>query len=119
MSAEKEYWYRMEDRSYSVANEWGEHDYSYSEVQLIKFEVIRHTPKGVWIKQIFTTRWVSKDAHKRFACDTIEGALVSFIARKNKQAAIYESKAKLAREMKEQAIRKYGNVPAQPMSLVK
>lgn len=112
MVEEKEHWYRMEDRAYSVSSGWGDDTY-YTDyrVELRKFEVIRHTSKGVWLRVGFFSgeRWVNASARKRFACSTIEEALASFVARKDKQARIYENRAQIARLMKDQAIRRYGS----------
>jgi hypothetical protein len=103
-----ERWYRIDDRLYSVANEWGEHDYSYQDVHLTEFPVVRHTPRGVWVDTGFGyLRWVSHGARKRFACPTIEAALESFVARKDKQAAIYDARANWAREAKAKALGKW------------
>lgn len=44
------------------------------------------------------TRFVLLESRKRFACPTKEEALESFIARKEKQISIYNSKLKRAKE---------------------
>lgn len=43
------FWYRCEVKHYSVADEWGDHAYSSSEVVWTKYAVIAETPKGVWL----------------------------------------------------------------------
>jgi intein/homing endonuclease len=80
----EEYWYRYEDRYYYKP-----------EVSLVKFGVLKHTPCGVWVKRTdvfdlhgYRKRWVSKSSRKRYAYPTKEEALVSFIARKNRQLRI-------------------------------
>ena len=101
-----EYWYRVEDRSYSIADEWGDHCYTRTEIQVHRFEVIKHTPKGVWLNLLFgDRRFVLASANKRFACPTVEEAVASFIARRTRQAQIYEARAKQARSLIERAKR--------------
>lgn len=62
-------------------------------VRLRKYEVIRATPKGVWLD---IGRFVRLDARKRFACPTVAEAAESFRARKERQRAIYEARANRA-----------------------
>lgn len=101
-------WYRIEDRRYSVADEWGDHSYTRTEVVLLKFNVASYTPKGVWLRQFFAKRWVRYDAHRRFACPTVALALESYLARKRKQAAIYQARADNARRNAELALQQFG-----------
>lgn len=89
-------WYRYEDRKFSVANEWGEHDYTRVDIQLFKFPVEKRTPKGAWLRVFFSRRWVSLHATKRFACPTLEEAAVSFVARKTRQRNIHQARADAA-----------------------
>lgn len=93
-----EMWYRFEDRRYSIADDYGDHAYSRLEVELHKYWVHHHTPKGVWLGLFRGSkhRFVLKGATRRFACPTIELAKESFIARKRKQAAIYHARANQA-----------------------
>jgi hypothetical protein len=66
--------------------------------------VVRETPKGVWLAvcpPFSDKRFVRTDARRRFACPTVEEAKASFIARKNRQASIYQTR----RERAEEAIR--------------
>jgi hypothetical protein len=58
---------------------------------LHRYQILKRTPKGVWIK----TGWTDKDrkyvrltARKRYASPTKEEAWESFIARKTRQASI-------------------------------
>lgn len=75
-----EHWYRFEDRP-------GDPPYIY----LSKFKVVKHTPKGVWVEfGFYKDKFIRKDAHKHFACATIEEAKKSFIARKSRQLCILE-----------------------------
>lgn len=98
-------WFRLKDQGYSIPDEWGNHAYTRYEVEVHKYKVVKITPCGVKVCRIVGS-WVSSKeqfiratATKRFACPTMEEAKVSFIARKDKQAKIHESKAITAREM--------------------
>lgn len=93
-----EHWYRYEDRLYSR----GEGEPSELRVTLRMYEVIKTTPKGVWLMSFGPNRFVLKDARKRFACPTIEEAKASFIARKKRQISIYTARVHQA----EHAVRK-------------
>jgi hypothetical protein len=94
-------WYRYEDVSYAHLSfdvNGGESYYSTLRVELRKFDVVRRTPKGVWLAVGFTDkRWVSTTARKRFACPTVEEARESFRARKQRQMKIHEARADRAR----------------------
>src|SRR5689334_1803181 len=57
-------------------------------VWLQKYQVTKQTPKGVWIDIYGTERFILKNARKHYACETIELAKESFIARKNRQIRI-------------------------------
>ena len=88
-------WYRYED--YLSADDWG----SYVNVRLRTFEVIKETPKGVWLRLYeFTNmkRFVRNDSRKKFACPTREQALESFLARKTKQAKILKAQLRRVEE---------------------
>jgi len=101
-----EIWYRYEDYCTAPPVDEFENRIGESEVhiRLRTFEVVKHTPKGVWLIETIGTwkcepeRFVLKDSHKRFACPTIELALESFEARKLKQARIYRARIKVAEE---------------------
>jgi len=63
-------------------------------IELQTFDVIRHTPKGVWILDWNYTwdphyeRWIGHEHNKRYACETKELAMESFLARKRRQIHI-------------------------------
>lgn len=112
-STESEWFYRYEDRDYSVANEDGDHDHTCYSVGLVKYPVLRRTPKGAWIAIDYfwsrlpsewkfenfkpeSRRFVNLTCHKKFALPTIELALASYIARKERQARIYRARAQRA-----------------------
>ena len=103
-----EFWYRYEDKLYaSAVDEFGD---SLGEphlcVELLKFVVHHHTPKGVWLERHWggdydprdvgfwrsRQRFVLNDAYKKYAHPTLEEAKISFIARKNKQIRIYNKR---------------------------
>lgn len=56
--------------------------------------VLRRTPKGVWINDYGTERFVLNDAKKQFACPTEEEAKTSFLARKNRQLGILRAQVR-------------------------
>lgn len=94
---EQEVWYRFEDHTYSVVVDAEREELRTSaEITLIRFPVLRKTPMGVWLNIGFIDehkRFVLTKARKRFACPTIEEAKESFIARKQFQVRIYQSRA--------------------------
>lgn len=101
-------WYRIEDRRYSVADPWtGEHSHTDHQVELLEFTVKSYTPQGVWLNVFFSARWVKTGATKRFACPTIAEALESFVARKRRQARIYQARADAARYVEQLAIKRF------------
>lgn len=89
--------YRFEDRLCSVADEDGEHAYSRTEITLYKFEILRHTKCGMWIRDYGgAKRFINQTCTKQYAHEKVEDALQSFIARKEKQASIYRARADTA-----------------------
>jgi hypothetical protein len=90
-----ETWYRYEDIVYASIYDDGP---GRLVVELREYEVLRHTPKGVWLTMGFgDKRFVLRGAHKRFACPTKLEARESFIARKRRQIRIHEAQAARAR----------------------
>lgn len=91
--------YRFIDNLYS--NGCDEDGYSYGsfvKVYLHEYYVLKHTPKGFWIDNYGTKRFVLNGARKKFAHLNIHDAKASFIARKQRQYKIYS--AKIQRVMK-------------------
>ncbi len=77
-------WYRYTDSrvcgvGYDGDVEWGN---SQCKIYLQELEVLKETPKGAWLNNHGTRRFVLRTAHKRFACPTKEEAKESFLARK-------------------------------------
>jgi hypothetical protein len=90
---EKAYWYRVESRSVSDIDWEGEPAGSHMEISLCKLEVLKNTPKGVWLKQFMRDKkFVLREAHKRFACPTIAEAFESFRARRARQIRIFNTR---------------------------
>ena len=62
------------------------------ELRIIKFDVVRATKTGVWIQPYSWDdshkKFVRLTANKQYACETIELAIDSFIARKKRQISI-------------------------------
>lgn len=56
--------------------------------RLEEWTVVRETPKTYLVEHWGLRRRVLKGAHKQFACPTKEAALVSYQARKERQARI-------------------------------
>lgn len=73
-------------------------------VQLYAFSIKKLTPRG-WVIRTrgFSNtrdwRFVSRHTRKQFALPSLREAAASFIARKERQASIYEAKAQLARDL--------------------
>ena len=113
--------YRFEDRRYSVSDEYGDHAYTSYRVVLLVFPIIKRTRCGMWIglnSSYYPTqpypyrdpvlhdviahhigkRFVNLEANKKFALPTIQAAAESYIARKSREVAIYESRIRRARK---------------------
>jgi hypothetical protein len=99
--------YRYEERYWAPpVDEFGNVCGSVSStIVLVEFEVLKVTAKGVWIvrapvRTLFgiirfgaDKRFVNLGARKRYALPTEAEALESFVARKERQASILESRA--------------------------
>lgn len=105
--------YRFTECTYASLDpykyEWGnDDDYDFvTHVELQAF-VAKKTPCGWSIEADNSNRrrFISESARKKFALPTIEDALQSYVARKKKQASIYEARAKKARWCINQALGK-------------
>jgi len=89
-----EYLYRYEDATYSGGfDEYGDYipGSSILKVELREYGIIKRTPKGAWIDYYGDKKFVLLTARKKFACNTIEEAKESFVARKNRQLQILEA----------------------------
>jgi hypothetical protein len=97
---DEEVWYRYEDVQY--ASSLDEFDNPQGDgrvaVDLRRFRVLRHTPKGTWIDAYGEPRFVLRNATKHYACPTEEEAKASFVARKNAQIRIYNARIHRAQQ---------------------
>lgn len=104
------FWYRAEIRHYSVADEWGDHSHTTTQIEWTKFCVIRETPKGVQLKMVpwsetWPDKWLGSSAEpwcfvlgtatKQYALPTKELALED--CRQRKLAHVRGCKARLKR----------------------
>ena len=101
---EREPYYRYYDVRYGSDDELYGSSTRVS-VELLEFEVDKHTPRGVWIVSRFggDRRWVGHDARKKYAHPTKELALKSFLARKKSQIKIYRTRLTHAEHAKASA----------------
>lgn len=77
-------WYRAEIRHYSIADEWGDHSYTSTEVHWSTYSVIRTTPKGVIVWDYGSERFIRGNGTKQLALPTKELALEDCIKRKER-----------------------------------
>ena len=61
-------------------------------VHIHRYPIIKRTPCGMWIDVYGDKKFVLLTATKQFACESIELAKQSFVARKKRQLAIYQAK---------------------------
>jgi hypothetical protein len=103
MTDETTYWYRFEEVRYAAPlDEFGYPTGSGRTVlYLRKLKVVRETPKGVQLAGLNYSaehpRFVRRDSRKRFACPTVDEAVQSYRARKEKQINIYKVRISSAR----------------------
>lgn len=91
-------WWRAEIRHYSVADEWGDHLYTSTEVIWTSFKVVRTTPKGVWVSAWGYDQFILGKAAKALAMPTRELAIQDCIARKERHVKGCEDRLKQARD---------------------
>lgn len=92
--------WRVDDKYYSICIDPDADRYGSSgpHIEAHWHIITKRTPKGAWIGDKF----VRLTAVKKYACETLDEALTSFIARKARQHQIHQTtanKAKLALEM--------------------
>jgi hypothetical protein len=98
-------WFRVSDTKYSRGVDQFDNPLPgcISKMVVMEYPVVRYTPKGAWLWVNDRERFVRLDARKRFACPTLREALVSFIARKQRQVGIYRANIEHCREVTLQA----------------
>lgn len=91
---EGEYFYRYYNQNCSNGVDQFDNPYPGHTVTIgvLRFPVIRYTPKGVWLETFNGNRFVLLTAYKKFACPTKEEALQSFISRKNREYTLYRNR---------------------------
>lgn len=57
-----------------------------------EYDIIKTTPKGIWIHDFPSKRWVSNKSKKRFAYPTKEEAITNYILRTKKYKQILSSR---------------------------
>lgn len=82
--------YRYEDLHYA--------DCLNVQVILREFLITKTTPRGAWVDNCGTPRFVLSGAYKRFACPTKKEAIDSFIARKKRQVRILMAQREIAQK---------------------
>jgi hypothetical protein len=96
----EEYWYRYEDHMCAGSpDQFDNYGPSTVHVTLRKFKVLKHTKTGVQLDIYYgERRFTKRNAFRRWACPTIDEALESFIARKERQIFIYRNKINNAQD---------------------
>lgn len=80
-----DFWWRCDVRHYSVADEWGDHLYTATDISWTKYLIVRTTPKGVWLRGYLTREhFVRSKGKKQLALPTKELAIADAIARKER-----------------------------------
>ena len=91
--------YRYESFRYGYTDEFDRPRGSSVEVELRIFHVVKRTPKGFWIDLGFgSRRFVRSQGTKRYAHETPELAMQSFIARKRRQLQILHAQIEHAEQ---------------------
>jgi hypothetical protein len=85
------------NQGHGFVTEFGEYESTGHSVKIClhKLQVEKETPKGY---RLTDGTWVSKDARKRYAYETIELAKESFIARKTRQIKLLSNQLKDAEQ---------------------
>lgn len=99
-------WWRIDDCSYATFDEWGDSYSTGPRIEAHAFEVVRETPKGVWLRRgwLFATeQWVGVNWKRRFAAPTVEEAFKDYIARRERQRAICQAQADRAERLRDKA----------------
>ena len=108
-----EVWWRIDDCSYANVDEWGDVVGSNLQIEAHAFEVVRQTPKGVWLRRgwLFATEQrVGVNWKRRFAAPTVEEAFKDYIARRERQRQICQAQADRAATLRDEATRMLGEL---------
>jgi hypothetical protein len=94
-------WYRYrEQQQHADFDEWGDVcSGTRLELACDKYRVKSITKRGVWLTTTYPSDFKKLVVHswvKKYACPTVEEALVSFLARKKRQHGIYTKRAATA-----------------------
>lgn len=109
----EKYWYRIESGRRSDGVDMFDNPLGSSvQVYINKYEVLKETPKGVWLKlgMFSGKRFVLHSSKKRFACPTLAEALESFEARKTRHIRFLQARMDDAREALHKAERKVAHL---------
>ena len=106
-------WWRADDRRYANYDPLAEFEQpsgSHLVIELTPFELVRHTPKGVWVRGWFGQEsFVLGKAIRQLCVPTKELALRDLIARKEKHAKMAQIRADIAKSHLEAAHRALNN----------
>jgi hypothetical protein len=93
-----EFYYRYEDVQYAAPLDEFDNPQGPGRlaVELREYQVVKRTPKGVWLSLYGDRRFVLNSATRRFACPTKAEAQESFLARKKRQISIHQGSIKRA-----------------------
>ena len=91
-----EYLYRAKEHTralggIAVHGDWEFSGFYETEIQVHKYEIIKRTPKGVWIYCLFDKKFVNLIARKKFATVTLREAYEQLYARKRSQVKILKT----------------------------
>ena len=102
------YLYRCFDCVYAAPVDEFDYPIGRSRVEVVydRYKIIKRTAKGAWIDNYGERKFVLLTARKKFACETIELAQQSFIARKTRQIEILAAKIDRAEQAIELTKRK-------------
>lgn len=85
--------YRIVGRSWSVADDYGDHYCTGHGADLLTYTIVKRTPCGMRIKRDFEPgRFVLQTAKKQYAHLTKELALEAYLARSFRLISIYEAR---------------------------
>ena len=114
-----EKWFRVEEISYASALDEYDNPIGTSrlELRVRQFDVKKVTPKGVWLDLGWgDARFVRTNARKQYACPTLELAMESFKARKQRQIKLLTSQLRRAERALALGIAQAGAIPNLPCS---